>query len=507
MKKPIIFILTLLICGSFLIGQALAMGSPAVSAQSGGGNEIFLPLVRNFKPTPTPTNPPPAPVPTSLPSQNGVRVNMPYFSGDAADHFTEAAIFWFGKVSPSENYADIRFAYDNNKLWVYISTFDQYMWYNTNPSSGALTAWDSATLQINLNGNSGSSLDTKSYKFDAAMSWGEPRAGYQASYHWTGSQWAASSQGFTSFRGYDGFFNDNTRGTRGWALTFDVPFSGLGLSSKPADGTTWGISMTMHDRDSAAGPALADKSWPVGFQASKPSSWAQLRFGLPNYGAVSGTVAGTDLIRRDRNRGIVVPDAGLGGTTPNLCPGDTNYIFNTWGNTNLGSHADFNIQNQSNVADWPCFSKYYVTFPLTTIPQNKKILSARLILHHQGSAGDPGQAKPSLIQVFTVAGDWAENTITWNNAPPAQENISRTLVNIPQGDNYGNWPKIPIYWDITAAAAQAYQAGQPLRLALYEADSDFHSGKYFTSSDSSENDPSQDWNIAGRPSLEIKWGN
>ena len=26
--------------------------------------------------------------------------------------------------------------------------------------------------------------------------------------------------------------------------------------------------------------------------------------------------------------------------------------------------SDFNIQNQGNVADWPCFSKVYIAFPL-----------------------------------------------------------------------------------------------------------------------------------------------
>jgi hypothetical protein len=45
-------------------------------------------------------------------------VNTPYFSDYAGNHFNEAAIFWFGKVSPTENYADLRFAYDDDILWV-----------------------------------------------------------------------------------------------------------------------------------------------------------------------------------------------------------------------------------------------------------------------------------------------------------------------------------------------------------------------------------------------------
>ncbi len=328
---------------------------------------------------------------------------------------------------------------------------------------------------------------------------------YQAAYHWQSGQWVKSNLPLTTIAGYDGFFNDNSKGTRGWAITFEVPFSSLGLSSKPADGSIWGISMTMHDRDNQSGGMVGDKSWPEGFQSNSPSTWAQLHFGLPYYGAIAGNVTGTDLIRNNSTRGIDVPDAGLGGTTPDLCGNNTD-IWNSWGNnSDFHNEPDFNIQNQSKITDWPCYTKYYVTFPLNTVPANKTILSARLILHHVGSSGGPGQATPSLIQVLSIAGDWAENSITWNNAPPPVENVSQTWLDVPS--DYGNWPKIPRYWDVTAAAAKAYLTGQPLRLALYEADSDYHSGKYFSSSESSEFDPSKDWNIAGRPSLEIKWGN
>ncbi len=48
--------------------------------------------------------------------------------------------------------------------------------------------------------------------------------------------------------------------------------------------------------------------------------------------------------------------------------------------------------------------------------------------------------------------------------------------------------------------AEAYALGTPLRLALYEADYAYHSGKYFYSSDVS------DWNAEGCPTLAITWG-
>ncbi len=485
MKRLIQLLAILLLSAASLTHPAMAADAPkSIVGQSGGGGSIFLPYIMN----------------TDF-SKYSVRVNVPYFSDNAATHFSEAAIFWFGRVTPSENYADIRFAYDNTKLWVYLSTFDQYLWYDPTPSVTDLTQYDSATLQINLKGNLGASLDSSSYRFDAAMSWWETdRSQYQVAYQWQNNQWIRVGLSLATVAGYDGFFNDNSKGTRGWAITFEVPFSSLGLSGRPADGAIWGISMTMHDRDSQAGPPLADKSWPANVNLNQPSSWAQLHFGLPNYGAIAGTQTGSALIRRQVSTSSEVPDAGVGGTTPYLC--NDSALWTTWPNQNLGRERDFNIQNQSKITDWPCYSKYYVTFPLSAIPPNKTILSARLILHHTGSSGAPGEAFHSLIQVFTVSPDWNETTITWNNAPAAQENVSQAWVEVPITNN--NWPKDAYSWDVTAAASRAYLSGLPLSLALYEADSDYHSGKYFSSSETG--DYPEGWNINGRPALEVKWG-
>ncbi len=48
---------------------------------------------------------------------------------------------------------------------------------------------------------------------------------------------------------------------------------------------------------------------------------------------------------------------------------------NEWANRNYGDHPDFKIQNQPDVADWPCFAKYYITFPLTATPPSRAIVS------------------------------------------------------------------------------------------------------------------------------------
>ena len=50
------------------------------------------------------------------------------------------------------------------------------------------------------------------------------------------------------------------------------------------------------------------------------------------------------------------------------------------------------------------------------------------------------------------------------------------------------------------AVAEAYASGAPVRLALYSADSDYHSGKYFVTSETG------DWNEVARPTLQVRWG-
>jgi hypothetical protein len=65
-------------------------------------------------------------------------------------------------------------------------------------------------------------------------------------------------------------------------------------------------------------------------------------------------------------------------------------------------------------------------------------------------------------------------------------------------DFYAQWPGVPYHWDVSRAVAEAYAAEEPLRLALYSADREYHSGKYFWSSDA---------DALGRPSLEVVWGN
>jgi uncharacterized repeat protein (TIGR01451 family) len=347
-----------------------------------------------------------------------------------------------------------------------------------------------------VSGDGGNAPGTDDYRFVAQINWWEERDAYQVAYQGNGSGWVTAAVPFTTTSGWRGSYND-AEDDDGWAISFYIPFASLGLSSPPPDRSRWGLGITMHDRENEAGsPPIADKGWPEAIQGAEPATWGELVFGLPSYQPPSASVEGTTTIRHKLN-GADVADASVGGYT--VC-GEGVDRWTEWGDTNEGFYyperTNFNIQNQSDLADWPCFSKYYVAFPLDAVPSGKVILSATLTLHQFGGS-EPSQAEPSLIQVLTVYDDWDDETLTWNNAPLAMENVSAEWVDPTY---FPGWPGIPTTWDVSLAVAEAYAEGMPLNLALYEADSAYHSGKYFVSSHTG------DWNAEGRPTLTVVWG-
>jgi hypothetical protein len=421
------------------------------------------------------------------------RINAPRFSGEI--RFEQTAIAWFGGVSPTQNYADIRVGYNANELYVYLAIFDRALWYDESPTRQTLTQWDAVTLLLDTAG--GNTLSSSTWRFVAQL-YGDPSPERRAAYRSSPSGWQVVNISFQTRPGWRGnALNNDGDSDRGWAMGFTIPFRNLGLTGEPARGTRWRMAVIVHDRDSRAGPPIGDQFWPSTASLSEPACWGFLHFGLPSYTATARP-SGSRVIYRPTQNSPLVPDADVGGTIANQCPGDEYHIWNEWGNRNYGHAPDFNIQNQSDVADWPCFAKYYVTFPLDSIPRGKTIISATLTLYQFGNAGGLGQAQSSWIQVLTVAEDWQEDTITWNNAPLAYENIGGSWV--PPLVSHPGWPGVPRRWDVSYAVARAYARGELLRLALYEADSAYHSGKYFVSSDTG------DWNEAGRPRLEVVWG-
>lgn len=427
-------------------------------------------------------------------AQEPATVNVPY-----DPPFLENAIVWLGKVDDPQNYADVRLRYVDNGLVVYVHIMDRFLWYDTTPTAPTLTDWDAVTLYLDQANSAGNTPATTSYRFDMQFGpyhWGDNRAaGYQTAYRGNGTAWQTHSAATITRSEWQGN-GYNGPDARGWFAQIFIPYTDIGLSGKPAAGTIWKLGVAVHDRDDAAGADIAAQTWPAGLNSLRPATWGKLVFGRATFTPPANvTPAGIVTIRQGVN-GAVVPDAHVGGHSVCGDPFAQNY-FNLWGNANYNGYTQINIQNQWNIEDWPCFSKYYITFPLNALPANGSIISATLTMYHFGNAGggvyEPAQA--SYLQVFEVTQDWAENTITWNNAPPAGQNIGGTWVE-PLTQT-APWPGKPITWDVSLAVARAYQNGRPLRLALYSADTAMHSGKYFYSSNADE---------AGRPKLTITWG-
>nr|NIV34580.1 DNRLRE domain-containing protein [Anaerolineae bacterium] len=430
---------------------------------------------------------------TQTQSTTARRVNAPY---DVPGE--EAAIFWFGRVTPTENYADVRVGYRDEYLFVHVAVFDRLLWYDMSSSSEDLTSWDSVTLYLNTAGNVGSVPTASAFRFDTQLNWWEDRDDYQASYTGDGSGWLAATLPFTTTSYWAGNAPNDETDDLGWATIFYVPYTSLGLSGPPEPDTIWGMALSLQDRDDVAGTMIPDQLWPETLVAEQPNTWGQLSFGLPSYTPPPATPDETISIYHGVN-GADVPDADVGGSSDCGELAAPEY-FPSWGELNYAGKIFLNVQNLAIIGDWPCLSKYYVTFPLDSLPPGKVIIAAELILYHFGNAGEtstPGP-EPSLIQVLTVSEDWDEATLTWNNAPHARQNIGGTWVE--PLETTPEWPGIPRHWDVSMAVADAYAEGTPLRLALYEADWAFHAGKYFYSSDIGGMDGE------GRPTLVVTLG-
>jgi hypothetical protein len=421
------------------------------------------------------------------------RVNAPYNRPGSED-----AILWFGRVTESENYADVRISYTDDEIRVRLGIIDRRLWYDSSPSLDDLTSWDSVSLYLSQRGAAGQVPAKDSYRFDAQLDWWEPdRDDFQAAFRGDGAGWQRVDIAFTTSTGWHGNVpNNDSEDDRGWMLTYSIPFASLGLGSEPPLGTVWGLGFAVHDRDSAAGPPLADQRWPMTLMAERPETWGELAFGRGKPYVPPAAVKGGTLEVRHGVDSAVVVDADVGGSS--VC-GDEAWpdFFSSWGELNYAGKEFVNVQHVGAISEWPCYSKVYVTFPLSGLPADKVVLSAALTLYQFGNAGEGLDPQPSYIEVLTVADPWDEDSITWNNAPQAIENVSGSWVEPLDGSP--PWPGIPRDWDVSGAVAAAYAAGKPLRLALYSPDWPFHSGKYFFSSDIGGGGE-------GRPTLSVSWG-
>ncbi len=419
------------------------------------------------------------------------RINVPYF-GSSAVPFNQTAIFWFGDVTSADTYTDVRVGYNHTELFIDLHTVDRYLWYDTNTSAPNLSKYDNASVYLNTT-SAGSGT---SYKFQAGVNGYVKRPNYQHAYIANGTTWTSANIPFTAVYGWQGH-GFNGPEDSGWSMTYHIPFSSLRLAGAPTQGTSWKLAVQVQNRDTGTiTTTLPAKWWPISASESAPSGWGQLVFGIPTYQPpqTSSTVIYTV---RNKLNNQVVTDGMVGGSLS--CGNRGLNRWTQWGTQNYPGASRVNIQNETYISDWNCFSKFYVTFPLSSLPSGKGIAKATVTLFEYANAGIQGQPNPSYIQVATINQDWNPATLSWNNAPLVQENITTILVNT-KTTSVVPAPGLPITWDVSRAAAQAYAAGQPLRLVFYTPADQHDSGKYFFSSSVG------DWNAAGRPTMQVTLG-
>ncbi len=452
------------------------------------------------------------------------RINVPYTAlpVDGVYHLPAISLssnFWFGTINETTNFTDVRMIYNDTTLFVHVNVYDRWLWYNEEPGTEPLTNWDSASLYINTAGATGGSPSATTHQFVAQFGpddWVRGRRDlYQYGFQGNGSDYVPSAAPFTTHSYYRGEGGPNSGlENRGWWVTYQIPFSSLGVS-RPADGTQWGLAMVVNDKDTATG-GTAMTFWPEALNGHAPATWGQLSFGEIQYQAPVVTNPQTVRIQNGVDGGVMV-DAHVGGhtncgdaeenptfwTPENPNPGlPFPDIYNGWPNRNRAGFQQINVQNQVDVVDWPCYSRYYIQVPLNPVPAGKQIVSAKMTFYQFGNGGlGYNAAYGSFIRAYTLAQPWDENTITWNNAPMALENLNGTWVESLDPVTYPNYyanPPLPRTLDVSKAVADFYATGQPLNLAIWSADAPPHSGKYFYSVEL--DDPQY------RPVLEIVYG-
>jgi hypothetical protein len=442
---------------------------------------------------------PPANAQSPNPSR---RVNIPYFSDEVT--WAQTAIFWFGvneQGIPGRNYADVRLAYTQQALHIQVTVVDYYLWYKENPSAtDDLTQYDAAAIYLDTGLDRATTPQTDDYTFlIGAHHWPNDNAIQYHRQAWgTGTGWDTTWSGeWTDYEAMQWSCNPGPNSNEcdidyGWAATFTIPWGTLGRSGPPPVGTLWGLGVRLYDRDDEP-PAgyVAPEAWPETFDTDSPATWGALHFGYADYHPPSAIPEDTTTIRATSPADNTVEDAWMGGG--GTCSGG----HEGGSEINHGDDPGLFVGTETAPTHFPCFNKSYLRFSLDAIPPGKVIISATLTLHHWGNA-NPSQAQPSWVHLFTISDPWEEMTIHWNNAPLAQENVAASWI-YPLTESV-DWPGNPYDWDATQAVAEAYAAGRPVNIAIYGSDTDQHSSKYLTSSETG------DWNAAGRPTLTVIWG-
>jgi len=431
------------------------------------------------------------------------RANIPYSSDEV--NWAQTAILWFGHNEqgvPGKNYADVRLAYTAEALQVRVVVVDYYLWYKDNPPpSEDLTQYDAVVIYLDTGFDRATTPQADDYTFlIGAHHWpNENATQYRRQSRGTGAGWDTTWTGdWTDHEAMQWSCNPGPNSNAcgidyGWTAIFTIPWETLAHSGPPVEGALWGLGVQLYDRDDQP-PAgyVAPEYWPEAFDAHSPVTWGELHFGYADYQPPSAIPEGTTTIRAASPEDNTVEDAWMGGG--GMCSGG----HKGGSEINHGDDTGVFVGTETAPTHFPCFNKSYLRFSLEAIPAGKVIISATLTLYHWGNAGEPGQAQPSWVHLFTISDPWDEMTIHWNNAPLAQENVAATWI-YPITSSL-DFPGNPYHWDATQAVAVAYTAGQPASVAIYGSDSAQHSSKYLASSETG------DGSAEGRPVLTVVWG-
>lgn len=431
------------------------------------------------------------------------RVNIPFFPAEV--DVSQSAIFWFGEVEtgepiPGRNYIDVRIAYSLEGLCWRATVIDYYLWYKEEATaSDNLTNFDALAIYLDTQRDRAASPQTDDYYFLVGEHGDGPAQDtpeYRRQGRGTGGGWNPSWNGaWSDYGGWqwsDGGPNKNEGNIDfGWVGGGVIPWATLGLSGPPPEGTVWGFGVLQYDQDQSAHSPVQQEKWPETFAPNQPSTWGELHFGLSMYTPPPAASSGSTVIRAATDQDNTVEDAWMGG--------------GGWCNSGHEGHTEENHGYDENLfvgseiqpTHFPCFNKSYLRFALDSLPPGKVILSATLTLHHWGGANVSANTT-SYVWLSSVTDPWDEMAIHWNNAPLAAENLSMTP--IPPKTTPLVWPGDPYTWDVTRAVADAYAAGQPVSLAIYDSTTGRDSSKYLTGSEAG------DWDVEGRPRLDIVWG-
>ena len=180
-------------------------------------------------------------------------------------------------------------------------------------------------------------------------------------------------------------------------------------------------------------------------------------------------------------------DATVGGGT-NCGSDDWPGYYETWGRNEdgpsataprvqMGLSAQVNArQNQNDIADWPCYARYFAAWSLAELPAGAQVVSATVEMRQFGNPGYGANytvdgPQDTRYEVFEVADAWNEAGITWDNAPSPRENVAWTVVRaIPDWCNGFCNPGIPYQFDVTEIVKRAQKAGRSwASMALYKA--------------------------------------